>query len=75
MSDDGYFIEDGEKPRFRRYPAAKPRPQQLGGPPRRYEPVWRTREQLWMVLDQYRQWREQGLSDGQMSYAIQRRLL
>ena len=76
MSDDGYFIEDDEspKPRFRRFPAAAPRPMRPGGPPRRYQPAWRTEAQLHQVLELYRKWKAEGLSEGQMTYAIQRRL-
>lgn len=71
MSDDGYFIEDDDKPRFRRYPAVQPKPM---GPPRRREPVWRTEMQLRLVLELYRKWKAEGFSDAQMTYAIQQRL-
>lgn len=76
MSDDGYFIEDGsdERPRFRRFPAQQPRQFQPKGPPRRFQPAWRTERELHLVLELYRKWKAEGLSEQQMTYAIQRRL-
>lgn len=42
---------------------------------RPFTPVAKTREDLWRVLDQYRKWYDEGLSDSEISLRIRQRYI
>lgn len=67
MSDESYYVEQRSRPAYR--PPFKGKP---FDPNRRTQPLWTSREQLARVLAQYRKWYDEGLSDRQISYCIQK---